>query len=576
MGIIMKGKNREMTMSRYVLHLAVILLALTGLIFLLGCEKEGVTGEKGELVDVVFTIDNGGYEEENTFTRSEKIKGERTKFVPLKGDLYLAMTLKPAEGAETRAWDLVEDEGKKVMLAAYKVGNLGTPAVTPVLYKVSSGVLVPDVAGTVLRVPTDGAEKYRFVAYSFNSTSPPTPLTGIDPSVDLLWGSKEELITAADQLVEIEMKHKFSRVQMRMDVRGIEDATVVLEATVDGGMNGALSVGDGAVTFSGSASQPLDLPVAAANVATSEWRTVTPTDDPDDPENVVVRISQMEIDIENDADYTFTNKVIVFDGPLAKGTQYVLEVKLRRYRWALSNIYWSMSKERMTFDKPTDESFAPPTTDRQQGLFFKWGSLVGIAPTAGSGPLLYLPGSNPEGGWNTTYLNTSTHSYWPSPGTFASIPYMTRTDGSLGAGANSLLEYGFTTYTGDICSFLDGGWRMPNRDEFGDEWDYDLGYSEGSDPDDKEGNGSMWDAGAMYNSDFGQVFLPASGVRNSSGQAYVGIAGSYWSGSQIHQSSSYYPGYMEFSSSFVVIDTTAGYAFSVRCIRKLRSEMPTQ
>jgi hypothetical protein len=149
----------------------------------------------------------------------------------------------------------------------------------------------------------------------------------------------------------------------------------------------------------------------------------------------------------------------------------------------------------------------------------------------------------------------------------------------MGSSANSLYEYGISGYTGDICNYIDGGWRMPNADElgfngFGENSDYDCDFSDGSDPGDSDGTGSMGDAGAMYNSAFGHVFLPASGGRTSSGQALVGTHGYYWSGSQYYNAPSSYSCYdLEFySSSAMGYIANGSAAFPIRCIKKLEGE----
>jgi hypothetical protein len=195
---------------------------------------------------------------------------------------------------------------------------------------------------------------------------------------------------------------------------------------------------------------------------------------------------------------------------LEPGKSYTLTVSFKTLRWARSNIYWDDAAQTLTFI-PTDG-----TTDYEgyQGVFFKWGSLVGVSPAQNpdgeteylrykytdSIPI-YVPYDYPalpkwkktEGRkvkddpdisaatdnwntWNTTSANNA------APAT--SIPFM---DGSYARSTE--VTYGRTnTYVmdaalnrdttyqgmrGDICQYLSktgvvaGNYRLPMSYEFG-------------------------------------------------------------------------------------------------------------
>jgi hypothetical protein len=573
--LVMKGKNGEMTMSRYVIHLAVVLLGLTGLIFLLGCEKEGVEVEKGELVDMVFTISNGGYEEENTFTRSEKIKGEKAKIVPLEEGLYLSATLReaealgPAAGGGLRASLAV---GQKVVLAAFVASDLLTVVATE-LYKVESGgALVPDDEEHPLRVPT--GPTYHFVAYSFNSGVEPRAMN-IDPANDLMWGITAAAveITGQDQPVVIVMGHLFSQVQMVMDVAGVVDANGVagkaevktLAAEVNGGLKVDLTVGTGdidAISGNSDATQALVFAGLPNEEAESDLRTVTPTY----PGRVSVTIDQMVIEIESEGEYTIEDQTIVFDGEVVKGKTYVLAVELLRTRWAWSNIYIEDdSHYHMAFDRS-----APPTpVSKYPGLFFKWGSLVGISPH-GSSPYIYTPAEGSE--WGYAALGSG----WGSIKTIAAV--------GIGNSAENYLTNHMdrANQTGDICTRIDPAWRMPNANEFGVTAAYDwaaFAVNGSVDYDSfEEGKGDVGAAIVTYGSPTGDVFFPAAGYRTSA----TTVVGSgevcyYWSGSVGQALDAGFLMSFKLTPSpgvnILNIDRD-GTAAAVRCIRKLASEMP--
>jgi hypothetical protein len=70
-----------------------------------------------------------------------------------------------------------------------------------------------------------------------------------------------------------------------------------------------------------------------------------------------------------------------FNQKLLPGRSYTLTVKFDELEWAKSNIYWDDSAQKLTF-VPASGSTA---YQGYQGVFFRWGSLVGISPAQKSG-----------------------------------------------------------------------------------------------------------------------------------------------------------------------------------------------
>jgi hypothetical protein len=470
--------------------------------------------------------------------------------------------LKAAEGGELRE---ALAEGQMVALVAFKASDLSIVG-EEVWYDVVGGVLTPEEAGKPLRVPT--GETYYFVAHSLNSSADPMS-ERIDPEYDLMWGRTVNpvSVTAKDLPVTINMEHLRSQVQMVMDVGGISGAVVKsMDAKVDGGLLVDLALGTGVVTpvsVNPSADQWLTFDDLPSDEAVSQIRIVTPTD----PNQVSVTINEMVIEVEDEGDYTIEDQTITFDGAAEVGVSYVLEVKLRRHRWAGSNIYWDTRSTRMVFDH-SGGGIASTTGDHQQGLFFKWGSLVGIE-TMGTNPTLYIA-SNDQHDWPSIDMDNVTHTYWTANrGTYTGIPYNTTDVG------DALYPYYLTNnmnlaaLTGDICTHIDSDWRMPTRDELGTAGEYERdnlssvtisGLGDGT---------AAVSAGAMYHSAFGHVFLPASGCRFYDGALNTVFGGIYWSGSAFR---SYAP-YVEFSSSGMDFQyAERDSAFPVRCIKKLLGE----
>jgi hypothetical protein len=196
---------------------------------------------------------------------------------------------------------------------------------------------------------------------------------------------------------------------------------------------------------------------------------------------------------------TFSNSTVEFNSVLSGGTSYVLEVDVKKCVWARSNIYWD----------GTQLTFVPAGTDLTkqgyQGVFFKWGSLVGVSPAktgtsdvfSGSTPI-YVPivNSTLE---NSTWVATTgsnvmsdvsgTTSNWTTWGNntedATDIPYLGpsyNTAGSVAFGRDNRFVIDddrntaamYQGFRGDICQYLStktgvvsGDYRMPTSTEFG-------------------------------------------------------------------------------------------------------------
>jgi hypothetical protein len=253
--------------------------------------------------------------------------------------------------------------------------------------------------------------------------------------------------------------------------------------------------------------------------------------------------------------------------------------------WAQSNIYFKP-------DNPIDPDCSVgsltflekgATTEQKgyQGLYFKWGSLIGVSPVGSAfegATYLYIPNVKPDVNYGKYYKvlvsgvkeldavdavkDFYTVSDWVgtgnqgTPNDWSRIPYATsgdidasytqRNDHRLTDNSADLYQY----YKGDICKFLSDtksaskltrNWVMPTSNK----WDavdgnYNSGYS----------TNYKWYPGSLNNTtpdgtDESDVYLtyttttgeevtfPASGDRGSSNGALysVGSDGFYWSGS---------------------------------------------
>jgi hypothetical protein len=184
----------------------------------------------------------------------------------------------------------------------------------------------------------------------------------------------------------------------------------------------------------------------------------------------------------------FDNISVSYKKSLVAGYSYTLRITARETPcWAGSNIYWDGT--RLTFS-------APGTDDKQyyQGVFFRWGSLVGISPVQTNSRTAFAAGTNgnlatgtpiyvppvPGGPTNWTQTNLTTaqsapySSYFSSYHTsyyydFDKIPYNTGEE-SLGTTSPT---YDPGAFKGDICRYLTGqsgipggAWVMPTLADF--------------------------------------------------------------------------------------------------------------
>jgi hypothetical protein len=274
--------------------------------------------------------------------------------------------------------------------------------------------------------------------------------------------------------------------------------------------------------------------------------------------------------------------------------------------WAGSNIYWDGSK--LTFK---EAGYKGPE-NYYQGVFFKWGSLVGVSPAAL--PLVDLSPSNTfNGGTNGTpstgtpiYVWSSLSSQWIQ--TNVATASQSGIGGfTTGAGNNETAATAwdrilytttgttddrysnylyanddFANNRGDICKYIGTkggpqGYRMAKSIEFGDSnatWDvaHTIGWTrlgtatwtaDNTDTSHPGGTKSDISTGGSYQ---GYPF-PASGFRISNSGALddTGYFGYYWSGSVYNATTGYY---LAFNTDYAYpsFSSTRPYGYAVRCV----------
>jgi hypothetical protein len=560
-------------------------IVLAGLLVLLSaCEKDILPKNGGEKVAVIFSASSGGYEAAEA-VRSFSGKGRTVASASarVKDDFYLFMKLvEDGEGDDLRATNSPLIEGQAVHLEAYYVSS-GLLAGAADYHANAAGIPVLDDPNLPLELdPADGP--FDFKAYSYYQSTAAISTTDIDPTVsDLIWGETlNQTIdeTEAGRTVTILLKHCFSKVRVKLSVGEISNAAITAlgTVTVGTGQKVDLDVADGSLTASGTAvtqtvSGWVDVNGDAVNVSSAFSKTAlwsgyglfypSPTK---------VTISSITVTIGGVA-HAFSGLSAAFAHALDVGKHYTLVVDLKKVIFASSNIFWQEVTNTGDPQYPGYLTFLTSGGSNYQGVFFRWGSLVGNSPTGTTQNDIYIytPNVN-DGTWGMSILKNAPvpQSGWPpADGT------------STDLSENYLYDHpDFGNYCiGDICSYLTGkpgtpagDWRMPNAAEFGAATDYGhTTYSTGSvsGVDQHMGKGTVNRGQTYYASSVATTF-PASGYRAPSNAYWYGAVaerGLYWSGTAGVSTSDAYRLEIGSGSTFSIIYAERLTIYPVRCVK---------
>jgi hypothetical protein len=234
--------------------------------------------------------------------------------------------------------------------------------------------------------------------------------------------------------------------------------------------------------------------------------------------------------------------------------------------WARSNIYWDVNDKKLTFVPGGSDV----SKEGYQGVFFRWGSLVGISPVGDfdADTPVYVPDeddddNNPDTKWKASTAEDEGYTTWGAlSGADTDIPYVDPVhfhEGPTVDGNTYLIDAArndpATMYAyrrGDICQYLGTvddnlkGYRLPRGSEFGQRlalWnDHTDGWvlvgtftaQTGNDYGTAIFTGSPAVQGYPKNTIMGNAIFPASGSRSTYDGTPLdnaGTSGSYWSGS---------------------------------------------
>lgn len=260
-----------------------------------------------------------------------------------------------------------------------------------------------------------------------------------------------------------------------------------------------------------------------------------------------------------------------------KPTTSDTRVTYNKVIWAGSNIYWNGSK--LTFDETVINAEA--NSDLKQGVYFRWGSLIGMPANGDPCPsMYYIPtynASSPKSStWSYKALTSSIFCF----DDMDIVSYGGSGDINLYIGDTYLNDAARNTDAfyqaskGDICQYLSktgavsGNWRMPTTKEFKEEINYTTTGSYGNITSTAINGTTNINSYKTYTFPYGSTRFPASGARKAGGELDSrGVIGFYWT-------SSAYCGLTQsldinFTLTYVHVRSTMNrkQAFTVRCVR---------
>jgi hypothetical protein len=603
-----------------------MLVALALSLLLIACDRELPNNKSGKEVTVrvrLVGIQEGGKED---LTRSASMKEPERISTSTSDGMLLEMQMERDTSAlRATKTQLASDSYFRVI--AFKHD-------TKTFISYGDFTIADGPVGGSLHVPIN--DSYDFVCYSYNTSTPLDALTykqgetmpdtetisALQGTNDLLWVKIEKDVTDVAPELNIVLNRVMVRVKVAVDlsynkwtISNIAD-DLTLESVGTGGTiqlaDGAVASNTGTPTFSSwtgsgykleSSTELLVMPNASGTTISI-------------PKDAIVRQALTAIPTKATT-ATFTE--------LQSGLSYKLLVRLRIPIFARSNIYWdditAPSKPTLTFEPAADDPAQNDDTKAgYQGVFFKWGSLVGISPVGSfSGTTaIYVPivkSTLNTSTWKATNGNSTgldddidpsvRHNYttWSSGGynvydetpKRGDIPYMDSSFGGTSSGrSNTWLidanrnEYNvYKEFRGDICQYLSKtqtaleGYRLPSSYEFGinnTTWaENEEGWEKATPYASATGNekGTAIITGTPAANNYGKntkmddVIFPVSGYRGSTGtQQYLGIVSYYWSGSA---NTEYYGLVLYLSGSEVGpgMAVSRSYGNPVRCVKKV-------
>ena len=614
--------NEKLSISLYFFYISIVILLLCGITFLLSsCEEQIVDNSSSKkMIKVHFSLDNPspGNEVISRSYTSKAVEPE-TVVIPLGGNMFMYTTLREERAVTTRAVEENLVENSIIRVVAYKDNSTTTIFISDHTV-LADGSLDPGI------MEVDEGEVYTFVAYGYNDGGMSLPFHDnnnvmffSNPAFQFVCGIVPDIVVNdiyAD--VHIPVKRMYSWIKV--------------EASTNLGVGGAIgfqAMGPIYITpyYStpiivlpeGTLYQALESPPCDIDV----WDPV-----PDINAPVTTTVSESKVFA---SPYFFGSQIKVeFDSVTIGGKTfpqneheahpaayftiepnkiYTLQVNFSATDFAVSNIYWDDIAEELTFERAVSDGGimgGPDNKQDYQGLFFKFGSLVGISPRDANfdvgndavngtdGTPIYVPDDI-----NTrTWKKTNTATAYGGGATWSNIiPASADYDIPKDPNNRFVMESAqnqpakWANWTGDICQYIDNRYRLPTAYEL---WG---GALEGDIPSNLhyyryEDTSSGWESSGDWNTPGGVndsgtgiwagrgatlrgAYFPGGEYLSGTGSWVIRTnywEGAYWSGTIHVNYSNQYGAYLKLGHEWMTLGDffyeTDSYAMAIRCVRK--------
>jgi uncharacterized protein (TIGR02145 family) len=544
------------------------------LLLVIACNSEQLIDDNGMLTPVkIRTVQIGGAKEE-TVTRASVPQQQIVQPISLDlGDGALAVIAIEEEISALRADPEPQPlkGGVKFRIIALEAGSLYGYADYTMPESAGGGSIVPDNGD---RLECVIGQTYDFICYSYNSSASLPALSAenplvlpVDNSKDLLyWWEPGNTIEAGEALA-INMTHQFVKVKLKVDGKGKTITTVSglisLNAASSGSFNlkeRKLSASSGSVGFTGWPS-PLN-----ANTAESGEITFLPK-----ATDYTLTIPAKTFILDGTELPSKTRYAYISAEKFEKGRSYTLAVTLKALtasdKFASSNIYWDGTK--LTF-APYSEDPATDYPDERyyQGVYFQWGSLVGISPVGNyttQNTVHYRP-VIADRTWEKVTVGTA----WSTIPSYFGEVFSSEISGK--AAYSLTVKEDFAKYKGDICNYINSSYRMPTMSELENFAGSYIKFT-ASDVTNIDASDDAKAGKYLFNSNnyatIGGLVFPASGYRltDYGTSENVGKSGRYWSGSSYdNDKNAFNLHFKGGENSATTSNASRRYGGSVRCV----------
>jgi hypothetical protein len=409
------------------------------------------------------------------------------------------------------------------------------------------------------------------------------PSFSVGSTKDMLWWKSPNITVTADAdiALDIKLEQKLAKINLIVDctynerkISGVDGSKITVRNV---NTSGSLNLSTGVASSSVTATSSTLVWTAPETPYPSEHPSNGLTVIPRESSTITVTLQANAISRDGLSAIPAAQKTLQFVTALSVGNEYTIRIKLRTPKLAGSNIYWEWYEDEdgnpdthtagghLTFD-PYQEDGSQAPHKGHQGVFFKYGSLVGISPiTNYTTPVsVYIPDGDD---WAATTIAT-----------YADIPAW----GDANTSSYNVTAINATykdELLGDICSCIDSDYRLPKFGEFGTTNTNWAGNADGWVPVGGYGNTSTTLSDGTYdvisnghgyttNSRMDGVRLPTTGFTYDNGGLSVtlGTGGYYRTGSATATNNNNYMNFDAanfYSNNFV---GTRQYGMAVRCV----------